>query len=589
MEDYVKMNPTPLRTLIQTSVRLGISAAIVLSSFSLIPAEAQQTNSKVRFEISFAGSVRNESTTGRMFVAISPTLDPEPRIAAYNSARRRDARVPFFAVDIDQLKPGQPAIIDSSSIGFPYMSLNQLPASDYYVQGVLNVYTQFHRADGHVIWAHMDQWEGQRWGFSPGNLLSEPQKVHLDPAHPLIVKILLTKFIPPIEVDPDTEWVKRIKIQSKILTAFWGHPMFLGATVLLPKGYAEHPEVSYPVVYQQSHFSLAPAFDFATEQSNGPNVFSAMQKQAGGRKESGYEFYQSWNSDNFPRMIAVTFQHPTPYFDDSYAVNSANNGPYGDAIMKELIPYLESHFRMIPKGYARVLTGGSTGGWESFALQIYHPDFFGGTWTMYPDPVDFRQYGTIDAYHDDNAFTVPNAPFNAPERMMQRDPNGQPVASMRQISQMEYASGTHDRSGAQIDIWDAVYGPVGDDGYPRPLWDHLTGKIDHSVAEYMRSHGYDLRDYLETNWPKIGPQLVGKLRVYCGDMDSFYLANSVYLVEDFLKTTKDPYYGGEFVYGRPMKGHGWQPMTNAELIRMMADEIAKNAPAGENVASWKGK
>ena len=223
------------------------------------------------------------------------------------------------------------------------------------------------------------------------NLLSEPQKVHLDQKQSVtIVKITLTRIIPPIDVPKDTEWVKRIKIQSQILTAFWGRPMFLGATVLLPRGYPEHPDVSYPVVYVQSHFALSPPFDFATEPSNGPNLFAAMEKQAAGRRESGYEFYQSWNSDAFPRVIAVTFQHPTPYFDDSYAVNSANNGPYGDAIMQELIPYLEAHFRMIPKAYARVLTGGSTGGWESLSLQVYHPDFFGGTWTMYPDPVDFR-------------------------------------------------------------------------------------------------------------------------------------------------------------------------------------------------------
>jgi hypothetical protein len=569
--------------------RLGTLAGAALSLSCLFAAHAQQNGSRVRFEVSFPSSVRNEPITGRMFVAISPTSDPEPRIAAYNSARRRDARVPFFAVDVDQLKPAQPAVIDATSIGFPYMSLSQLPAGDYYVQGVLNVYTQFHRTDGHVIWAHMDQWEGQRWGFSPGNLLSEPQKVHLDPKQSVTVKITLTRIIPPIEVPKDTEWVKRIKIQSQVLTAFWGHPMFLGATVLLPKGYADHPDVSYPVVYVQSHFALSPPFDFATEPSNGPNLFAAMEKQAAGRRESGYEFYQSWNSDAFPRVIAVTFQHPTPYFDDSYAVNSANNGPYGDAIMQELIPYLEAHFRMIPKEYARVLTGGSTGGWESLALQVYHPDFFGGTWTMYPDPVDFRKYGMVNAYDDDNAFIVPHAPINAPERMFQQNPDGQAVASVRQISQMEYASGTHDRSGAQIDIWDAVYGPVGDDGYPEPLWNHLTGHIDHSVADYMRDHGYDLRDYLQTNWPRIGPQLVGKLRLYCGDMDNFYLAGAVYLLEDFLTSTKEPYYGGEFVYGRPMKGHGWQPMTNAELIRMMADQIARNAPAGEHVESWNGK
>src|SRR6202043_214203 len=129
---------------------------------------------------------------------------------------------------------------------------------------------------------------------------------------------------------------------------------------------------------------------------------------------SGPDLYQRWTLAGFPRMIVVTFQHPTVYFDDSYAVNSANNGPYGDAIMNELIPYVESHFRIIKKPYARVLTGGSTGGWESLALQLFHPDFFGGTWTLCPDPVDFRRYQLVDIYKDENAFVI--GPGYIPDR-----------------------------------------------------------------------------------------------------------------------------------------------------------------------------
>jgi hypothetical protein len=314
----------------------------------------------------------------------------------------------------------------------------------------------------------------------------------------------------------------------------------------------------------------------------GPRAFTGN-----GKKESGYEFYKSWTSNTLPRMIIVTFQHPTPYFDDSYAVNSANNGPYGDAIMRELIPYVESHFRIIKKPYARVLSGGSTGGWESLALQLYHPEFFGGTWTFFPDPIDFRRYQLTDAYADSNAFVVPNAAPGAPERMMQQSPEAQPVAAMRSIAQMELASGTHGRSAAQLDIWNATYGPVGDDGYPRQLFDFRTGVIDHTVSTYMRDHGYDLRYYAEQNWPRIGPQLVGKLHILTGDMDDFYLAPAVYMMEDFLSATKNPYYAGDFRYGRPMKGHGWQPMTNADLLREMAAQIAKDAPAGEPTASWR--
>jgi len=281
-------------------------------------------------------------------------------------------------------------------------------------------------------------------------------------------------------------------------------------------------------------------------------------------------------------MIIVTFQHPTQFFDDSYAVNSANNGPYGDAIMQDLIPEVERGFRIIKQPYARVLSGGSTGGWESLALQVYHPEFFGGTWTFFPDPVDFRRYGLVDIYADSSFYVLPDAAPGEPEIMHQVNPvDGQPVATNRWVEQVEYATGTHGRSAFQLDIWNAVYGPVGDDGYPKPLFDPKSGVIDHSVALYMRDHGYDLRYYLEQNWPRLGPQLVGKINILCGDMDDYYLEDAVYLLQDFLEGTNNPPYGGGFRYGRPLKGHGWTPMTNADLVREMAAHIAKAAPRGE--------
>ena len=563
------------------SLRRRLQRMLVLTATALWGiACGTSERSGVRFEISFPDSVSETAITGRLFLTVSPDEDPEPRIAAYSSARRRDARMPFFAADVEQLAPGGRAVIDGSSVAYPLSSLDELPAGDYFVQAVLHVYTEFHRSDGHVIWAPMDQWEGQRWAFSPGNLISEPQQVHLDPERGGSFELRLTDVLPPIEMPEDTEWVKRFKIQSELLTEFWGHPIFLGATVVLPKDYETNTDLRYPVVYLQNHFSLDAPFGFTTEppDETAADLFQDMRERAGGRRESGYEFYQSWSSDDFPRMIAVTFQHPTPYFDDSYAVNSANNGPYGDALLTELIPELERRYRIIAEPYARVLTGGSTGGWESLALQVYHPDFFGGTWTFYPDPVDFRQYQLINIYEDDNAFVVPEAAPGAPERMFQRRPNGQPVATVRQVSQMEHASGSRGRSGAQIDIWTATYGPVGEDGYPRQLWDLQTGEIDREVAHYMRDKGYDLRHYIETRWPEIGPKLVGKIRIYNPEMDDFYLPNAVYLLEEFLESTADPHYGGEVVHGRPMKGHGWHPMTYAELIRMMAEHIAANAP-----------
>lgn len=563
-----------------------IATALLLSGCAFsAPAGSERT----KFTITFPESLNGGPVTGRVFICIAPSDTVEPRIAAYQSARMRTGRVPFFAADIDALQPGKTAVVDAGdgTLGYPLNEMKDLAPGDYYVQAVMNVYTEFKRSDGHTIWAHMDQWDGQRWAYSPGNLVSKPVKVHLDPREGFNVTLEFDHKLPEIKVPEDTKWVKHIKMQSPMLTKFWGHPIYLGATILLPRDYDTETTRRYPVIYEQGHFSLNAPFGFRTEKLASDtirnpkwirsNVEAPKPWTGNGVTQSGYELYQEWNKPDFPRVIAVTFQHPTPYFDDSYAVNSANNGPYGDAIIQELIPELEKQFRIVPEGWARTLTGGSTGGWESLALQLYHPKFFGGTWTFFPDPIDFRRYQLSDIYSDDNAYTVPNASLNAPERPMQMTVEGQVVQTMRQISQMEAASGTRGRSAAQIDVWNAVYGPVGADGYPRRLWDMKTGKIDREVANYMRDHGYDLREYTERNWPTIGKDLVGKLHLLTGDMDDFYLAFAVYMFEDMLKNTKNPHYEGEFTYGRPMKGHGWHPMSNSDLIRIMAAHMSKNS------------
>jgi hypothetical protein len=523
---------------------------------------------ETRFEISFPASAHAGPITGRVFVAVAKSDRTEPiqQIGSYTG------QTAFFGADIDQLAPGRAATIDGPTLGYPADHLASIPAGDYYVQALVNVYTQFHRSDGHTIWAHMDQWDGQHFNRAPGNLFSAVQKVHLDPAAGYDIKLETGQAFPAVQVPPDTKWVKRVKIESKLLTAFWGHPFYIGATVLLPKGYDEHPEERYPTIYSQGHFGLGNPMGFNDPEHPSPGR-GGRGPGAGGRGGRA-NLYEAWNSNDFPRMIVVTFQHPTPYFDDSYAVNSANDGPYGDALLKELIPYLESHFRMIPAPHARLLTGGSTGGWESLALQVLHPDFFGGTWTFYPDPIDFRRYQLVNIYDDDNAFYAPGYTYMIPERPMMRTAEGQVTQTMRQMSQLEDVLGSKGRSAQQFEAWEAVYGPVGEDGYPQPLFDKHTGKIDHKVALYMRDHGYDLTYYMKTNWAKLGPQLQGKLHLYVGDMDNYYLNLAVYLLQDFLKTTDSD---ATFEYGRPMQGHGWQPMSNAELAKMMDAQVRKNA------------
>jgi hypothetical protein len=352
----------------------------------------------------------------------------------------------------------------------------------YYLQAVLNKYTEFKRSDGKTLWMHMDQWEGQNWRRSPGNLISEVVEIDFDPGRKETVKMELSAEIPPIELPEDTKWVKRFKIQSDILTEFWGHPIYLGATVLLPKGYEENPEARYPTVYHQGHFSLRAPLGF----------------------REGSDLYEAWMSDDYPRFIAVTLQHPTPYFDDSYAVNSANNGPYGDAIHQELIPEIEKRFRTIQAGYARLLTGGSTGGWESFALQVFYPDFYGGTWSFAPDPLDFRNVEGINIYEDENAFVRDQGAYEVPIINTREPATGAVRLTSQQRNLMELVNGTKGRSGQQLDIWSAVFGPVGEDGYFKPLFDKRTGEMDPEVAEYWKEN-YDLRHYLEKKLVYAGP------------------------------------------------------------------------------------
>jgi putative esterase len=556
------------RTLVVAGVILCLS---LLAMYSGRVAAAADT----RFEISYPVGLANGPITGRVFVVISKNNRVEPRLQAGSYS----GSVPFYGLDVNALKPGDNAVIDTSVPGYPVDSLNQLPAGEYYVQALLNVYTQVHRKDGHVIWVHMDQWEGQKWNRSPGNLVSEVQRVRLDPAIGFNVRLNLTRKLPQVEIPPDTEWVKRVKFQSKMLSEFWGHPIYLGATVLLPKGYDQSANQKYPAIYIQGHFGLGAPFGFTTQAPDTPeNEERRKARLSRSARETGQEFARAWMSDDFPRMVAVTFQHPTPYYDDSYAVNSANNGPYGDALTRELIPYLEEHFKIIAKPQARVLTGGSTGGWEALALQVFHPKFFNGTWVLYPDPVDFRRYQMSNVYEDDNAFEVPNGDWAKLVRPLSRNADGQVTLTMREMNRLESVLGSNVRSAEQIAAWDAAYGPVGKDGYPRPIWDRLTGKIDREIALYMRDNGYDLRYNLEKNWPRIGGDLVGKIHVYCGDMDNYYLNLAVYHLEDFLKSANNPKAEAVFEYGRPMKPHGWQPFTNAELVRLMAARINKTTP-----------
>jgi Putative esterase len=517
-------------------------------------------------EVTVAPSAHTGPLTGRLVVFLSKDSTPEPRLVL---SMRGPA---VYGVDLDALEPGQAAVVTDTTIGYP-VSLAALPPGDYYAQAVVNVYEQVHRSDGHSIWVHMNDGTIEFFNTAAGNLYGDVQRVHLG-AGP--IQLTVTHVIPAKPRPDDTEWVKHVRVQSQLLTRFWGRPIYINATVLLPKGYAEHPKTYYPSVYALGHAPVP--FEFttdSTERERGPTEVrrgATISKTSG--LESGYDFYKSWVRDDFPRVIAITLEQQTPYFPDSYSVNSANNGPYGDAVIDEVMPYLEEHFRIIRQPYARQIEGASTSGWQTLALALQHPDVIGDAWVLQPDPIDFRHDQQTDIYADTNAFVLQTGRFTTAERPFQRTVTGQVLFTVRDLSRFEAVLGSHGRSGYQLEAWEAVYGPVGSDGYPVPLWNKRTGTIDHTVAAYMRDHGYDLRDYAERNWSTLGPKLKGKLHFFAGDMDNYYLNLAVYDFEDFLTRV---HAGVDFTYGRPEKGHGWHSYTWAELIRTMAATMPRAA------------
>jgi hypothetical protein len=564
--------------------------AIVFVSALLLPlALAAQS-----FTVHFPKSVSAEPLDGRLLLVLSTDASDEPRNQIDDTPRSQIV----FGLTVDGWKPGSKATIDAMASGYPIQSLKDVPAGEYFVQAVLNKYETFHRSDGKVVKLHMDQGEGQHWNSSPGNLYSKSIKVSVkkDGAP---IEIALTEVIPPIPAPKDTKYIRHIKIQSDALTRFWGRPMFISAIVLVPEGFDAHTEAHFPLMIFHDHF--VSGIDSFRESPPDPDLkpdYSERFHLAGYNRiqqEEAYKFYQTWTGPNFPRVLIVKIQHANPFYDDSYAVNSANVGPYGDVIENELIPAIEKQFRGIGQGWSRFVYGGSTGGWESLAVQIFYPDHYNGAFAACPDPIDFHAFTNIDLYKDKNAFYQEGA-HKREEQPAMRDYLGHTFITTREINGYELALGDHGRSGEQFDIWEAVYGPVGEDGYPKPVFDKVTGEIDSKVADYWREH-YDLEAILERNWATLGPKLAGKIHIYVGYEDTYFLNDAVYRMEDFLKSTKDPAYGGEVTYG-PRAEHCWNGDPNlpnaysrlhynTQYMDKILDQIQKTAPKGADLTSWR--
>ena len=546
------------------------------------------------FKVLLPADLADAPLDGRLLLMLSTNTENEPRFQIQDGPETQLA----FGMNVENWEPGTTIDFRPDTPGYPLESLADIPDGEYQVQVLLHKYETFKRGDGHTVKLPMDRGEGQQWNRAPGNLLNTPQAMRIAAGKQL--EVAFDQAIEQITPPEDTDWIKHIKIRSDLLSEFWGRDMYLGAHVLLPKGWADHLEVKYPLAIMHGHFP-ADFGGWRTEPADTtePCVYSSrFQLECYNRivQQEAYDFYQLWNSDDFPRVLAIEIQHANPYYDDSYAVNSENLGPYGDAITHELIPYIEEQFRGIGEGWSRILYGGSTGGWEALAAQVLYPDDYGTCYAACPDPIDFRAFCLTNIYEDKNAYYL-DSDFKRTEVPAHRDYLGNVNSTLKDMNQRELVLGTHSRSGQQWDIWEAVYSPVGDDGYPQRIWDKVTGEINPEVAAYWKDN-YDLAYIMKRDWPTLGPKLKGKVHIYCGDMDNYYLNNAVYLAEDILEETTAPYYDGEVDYGDRAE-HCWngdhtQPNAISRLRyhrmfiqKWVKEDLPKVAPASADVKSWR--
>lgn len=474
----------------------------------------------LRFEVRLAPNFDADVKNGRMIVVLGSNGEREPR----TSIGRTGMNTPPL-IGADAHAPNAERVIatlDEKCEIFPIESLSKLKPGKYSVQAVVRLNRDLNFPN------------------APGDLYGSPKSVEIDPSKGGVIQLDINARLPDESLPADTDRVKFVKFESKLLSKFHGRPMFLRAGIVLPHGFSPDGSEKYPLRVHIGGYGTR---------------FTAARRMTG--------------SSGDPKFLTLVLDGAGP-FGDAYQVNSANNGPFGDAITQELIPFVEQKFHGIGNGNSRFTDGHSTGGWVSFALQVFYPDFFNGCWSFCPDPVDFRAYELMDIYRDGNAYTNRHG-FDRPGM---RQVNGDVVYTVRHECQLENVLGHGNRwtlSGKDWGAWNAAYGPRGEDGLPKPLWHPKTGAIDRSVVEHWKK--YDLRLVLESNWKTLGPKLRGKLHIYSGDCDDYFLNNAVRHLDRFLKKADPPAEAtvqfGEYV------GHGFHPLSERQTLEAMAARVRK--------------
>ena len=578
-------------------VRMSLAAAAMwLAAGYAQGSDASVAGAGTAFVISAPVGHGGTPLEGRIILLVSRDLSREPR--AHVEPDEPLASPYLFGLNVDGWAAGREVIVNDNAFGWPARHVSDIPAGDYLVQAVLNRYEQYHLADGRNLMLPPDQGEGQQWAIKPGNLYSKPLRLHIDPARPSRTALVLDQQIPPTERKADTEYVRHLRIRSELLSRFWGRDVYIGAHVLLPQGFDAHPRAHFPLMVFHGHYPQDIS-EFRTTPPD-PNLkpdYSERFHLAGYNRiqqQEAYAFYKKWISAQFPRFLVVEIEHANPYYDDSYAVNSVNLGPYGDAINKELIPEIERRFRGIGAGWARFTYGGSTGGWEALATQVFYPEMYNGAFAACPDPIDFRAYTVINLYKDRNAYALRGEALSV-ERPAMRNYLGEVFATQRDENYAELAQGDRGRSGGQYDIWQAVFSPAGADGYPKPIFDKVSGDIDPTVAAYWREH-YDLSYIIARDWATLAPKLKGKIHIYVGSGDNYYLTDSVYFAQERLEALQ-PKYDGTVAFGDRAE-HCWNGdphLANAysrlhydfQYLPIILQRIAAAAPAGADLRSWR--
>ncbi|MFO0876754.1 MAG: alpha/beta hydrolase [Gemmataceae bacterium] len=448
-------------------VRLTILLAVLVAS----QAAAAEP---LRFSLQVSPTLLQRPYTGRVYVM----LFKEEHRTLQGWPNWFDVQ-PAFVKDVVDWKPGTPLLIDQHATGYP-IPLGRLTPGTWTVQAVIDLHPD-----------HL------RFSTAPGNLWGM-KRLPLDPARSGTVDILLDKKYesPPFV---ETAWVKLVDLESRLLSTFHRRPTRMRAAVILPESYSRSPARRYPVVYEIPGFS-------------GTHRMAHQIRESGVTNRAGIE------------VIHVVLD-PSCHHGHHVFADSANNGPVGQALIEELIPAIESRFRILARPQTRLLCGHSSGGWSSLWLQVRYPDMFGGCWSTAPDPVDFRDFQRIHLYRaGENMFV---------DREGQRRPiarkGDKPFLWYRDFSDMEEIMG----HGGQLAAFEAVFSERGSDGKPRRLWDRKTGAIDLAVARSWEK--YDIRLVLERHWKDLAPKLAGKLHVYMGDLDTFYLEGATALLKESLR------------------------------------------------------